>query len=289
MSITSPLPGRAGSVDFVDGYTRLFGIVGHPIRQVRSPQTVTFELRRRGINAILLPLHVLPEDFDSVFPPLLKLANLDGLVVTVPHKTAVPRHLDGIGPLGKFSGSVSILARTSDNCWVGEMFDGTGCVQALQKHGIGLTGQRILLLGAGGAGAAIAAALARTQPASLHVKEPDNGRRNRLRARLTGAFPALVLPDGMPQLDEIDVLINASPVGMLDADRMPIEVDRIPAHVAVLDAIMDPEETRLLHLAKACGCRTVPGRDMLDSQIVSAVDFMMATRTLQLGEVAYPT
>jgi shikimate dehydrogenase len=78
MNIITPRPQRAGSVDFVDGHTRLYGILGHPIEQVRSPETVTFELRRRGINAILVPLHVKPADFDEVFPRLLKLGNLDG-------------------------------------------------------------------------------------------------------------------------------------------------------------------------------------------------------------------
>lgn len=73
-------------VDYLSGKTRLFGIVGHPIEQVRSPEMVTAEMKRRGMDAILLPLHVLPDDFDTVLPQLLRLANLDGLVFTIPYK-----------------------------------------------------------------------------------------------------------------------------------------------------------------------------------------------------------
>lgn len=274
---TPPVP-RAGSVDFVDGRTRLYGILGHPIEQVRSPETVTFELRRRGINAILLPIHIDPADFDEVFPQLLKLRNLDGLVVTVPHKTAVYRHLDHLGPLATFSRGVSVIARSLDDRWIGEMFDGEGCVSAILKRGVALKGKRVQLLGAGGAGAAIAAALAIREPALLHISEPDAARSAAIRDQLDETFPGIPVRAGLAPLSEIDVLINASPVGMLDETRMPIEADRIPENVAVMDAIMDPDRTRLLRLAEDSGCTVVYGREMLDAQIAGACDFMLGAR-----------
>ena len=61
-------------VDYVSGKTRIFGIVGHPIEQVRSPEMFTAEFRRRGCDAILIPLHVLPDDFDATLPRLLRLS-----------------------------------------------------------------------------------------------------------------------------------------------------------------------------------------------------------------------
>lgn len=285
MNIHRPPPARAGSVDFVDGETRLYGIVGDPVRQARSPQTVTYELRKRSVNAILVPLHIAPKAFDEVFPQLLRLGNLDGLVVTVPHKPAALRNLGLIGPLAVFSDSVSVIARSRDERWVGEMFDGAGCVAAILKRGVQLTGMRVLLLGAGGAGAAIAAAVASETPASLAIRDPDEPRRRALQEKLAGAFPALRLIDAEPSLDEIDVLINASPVGMLEPDRMPIDVGAIPGHVAVMDAIMDPDQTRLLKLAEACGCRTIRGREMLDAQIVEACDFMLGARSLDADDI----
>jgi len=73
-------------VDYVSGRTRVFAIVGHPIAQVRSPEMFTAEFRRRGVDAILVPLHVLPEDFAVVLPQLQRLQNLGGLVFTIPYK-----------------------------------------------------------------------------------------------------------------------------------------------------------------------------------------------------------
>jgi shikimate dehydrogenase len=73
-------------VSFVSGRTKLFAIVGHPIEQVRSPEMVTAELQRRGHEAILIPIHVLPQDFDTVMPNLMKVENLFGLIFTIPYK-----------------------------------------------------------------------------------------------------------------------------------------------------------------------------------------------------------
>ena len=60
-------------VDYVSGRTRLFGIVGHPIEQVRSPEMITAELVARGHDAVLVPLHVMPDDFDACLPQLLRV------------------------------------------------------------------------------------------------------------------------------------------------------------------------------------------------------------------------
>ena len=69
---------NSGEVDYVNGKTCIFGIVGHPIEQVRSPEMITAELVSRGLNALMVPVHVLPADFDRVMPELLKLQNVDG-------------------------------------------------------------------------------------------------------------------------------------------------------------------------------------------------------------------
>ena len=73
-------------VDYVSGKTRVFGIVGDPIEQVRSPEMITAEMTRRGHDAVLVPMHVLQADFDDVLPRILRLRNLGGLVFTIPYK-----------------------------------------------------------------------------------------------------------------------------------------------------------------------------------------------------------
>jgi shikimate dehydrogenase len=271
-------PARAGSVDYVSGRTRLYGIVGHPISQARSPQTVTFELRRRGIDAVLVPLDVAPDVFDEVMPQLMKLGNLDGLVVTVPHKMRVVPHLTRIGPLAKLCGGVSILARCSGGEWIGEMFDGMGCVAAIERRGVLVAGLSAQVLGAGGAGAAIAIELARHAVSAVRLVDPQRDRARALEAAIAAAFPNVSVSVGPSRLDDIDLLINATPIGMLNPAAKPIPNDRIPPRVTVLDAVMDPDQTLLLKLAEESGCLAIRGREMLDSQIVGACDFLLATR-----------
>lgn len=274
----TPPSERAGEVDFVSGRTRLFGIVGHPIAQARSPQTVTHELRRRGADALLVPIEIAPDEFDAVFPQLLKLSNLDGLVITVPHKPRVLRYLDRVGPTAGLCGAASVLARARPGGWIGEMYDGIGCVGAIERRGVPVVGLAVQLLGAGGAGAAIAFELARRGVHTLRLVDPQPAKAETLASALAASFPQLAVRAGKSQLDDIDLLINASPAGMLDPDTAPIADRRIPPHVVVMDAVMDPDRTRLIAIADDSGCIAIRGREMLDSQIVRACDFLLAAR-----------
>jgi len=90
--VTGDRPASAppDEVDFVSGRTRVYGIVGDPIEQVRSPEMITAEFVRRGIDALMIPVHVRPADFDACLAQLKRVQNLDGLVFTIPYKrTAV--------------------------------------------------------------------------------------------------------------------------------------------------------------------------------------------------------
>jgi shikimate dehydrogenase len=81
---------------------------------------------------------------------------------------------------------------------------------------------------------------------------------------------------GEPTVDGVDVLLNASPVGMLDDTRLPLNVQALPSDLIVFDAIVKPEQTPLLALAESCGCRIVRGREMMLGQIPRIVDFLLA-------------
>jgi shikimate dehydrogenase len=74
-------------VDFIRGRSRMFGIVGDPIAQVRSPEMITWEFHRRGVDALLVPIHVPAADFDVLMPALMRMANFGGFVLTIPFKT----------------------------------------------------------------------------------------------------------------------------------------------------------------------------------------------------------
>jgi shikimate dehydrogenase len=266
----------AASIDqvtFVNGRTRLYGIVGDPIAQVRSPEMVTWAMQQRGMDAVLVPLHVRAADFDDVVPRLMRLANLDGLVFTIPFKARALALADALGPQARAVGALNALARDAAGRWHGEMFDGLGCVAALGRAGVRLAGARAMLLGAGGAGAAIGAALAAERPAALRIFDLDAARAARLAAIVAAASPSTAVTVGPPSVEDVDLLVNATPVGMLDDPRLPLEATRLPPSLAVLDAIVMPERTPLLALAEASGCRTVRGREMMRGQIGRIVGF----------------
>ncbi len=178
-------------VDYVSGKTRLYGIVGHPIEQVRSPEMFTAEFRRRGQDAILVPLHVLPDAFDIFLPQLLGLQNLGGLVFTIPYKVRACALADDLGEQARVVGAINALTRAADGRWHADIFDGLGCVEAFRRRGIGFAGKRVMLLGAGGAGSAIAVAIGFERPASLRIFDVDRERAEVLATKVARANPGV--------------------------------------------------------------------------------------------------
>lgn len=264
-------------VDFVNGRTRLYGIVGDPIAQVRSPEMVTWAMRRRGLDAVLVPIHVREAAFDDVLPRLMRVANLDGLIFTIPFKQRACGLADALGPQAREVGALNALARGPDGCWHGEMFDGLGCVEGLRRAGVTLAGRRVVLVGLGGAGAAIAAAIAAERPAAIRLFDLDAARCERSAAMVRAISPGTMVTVGPPQVEGADVLVNATPVGLLGDPRRPIDAASLPRSLVVLDAIVKPEITPLLAFAQAQGCRTVRGREMMRGQIARIVEFFEAT------------
>lgn len=280
-----PPPPRQPTTTLVTGATRLFGIIGNPIAQAKSPQVLTPALRARGLDAVLVPIDIAPTDLPTVFPALLRLGNLDGLVVTVPHKAAILPWLDRTGPRAKAAGAASVLARSADGAWLGELFDGTGCCTAIERRGVGIAGSVVQLLGAGGAGSAIAVEMLARAPAVLRVHDPDAQRLNALITRLSAQQSPVQLERG---LGPADILVNASPVGMQDPGACPVPATYLSPDLVVMDCVMDPDETALLRLAHAAGAFTVSGREMFDSQVDAVCDFFQHVNGALARDVVFP-
>jgi len=259
----------------------VFAIVGHPIAQVRSPEMVTAELRRRGHNAILIPLDVLPQDFDASLPHIMRAQNLDGLIFTIPFKQSACKLAAELGPQARFVGAINALGRRTDGAWVGEIFDGIGCVEAFRRNGQSFADRRVMLIGAGGAGRAVGLAIAHERPRSLSVFDIDETRARRLAEDALKVDPRIRSQAAAPTIEAIDILVNVSPVGMLGDPRTPIAVQPIPRDVIVFDAIVKPEETPLIALARRSGCQTILGREMMRGQISKIVDYFEALKGLR--------
>jgi len=260
-------------VDYISGATRLFAILGDPIVQVRSPEMITAEFRARGMDAILIPVHAPADRFEAVLCGLMAMGNLDGMILTIPFKATVVRHLDHIGAQARIVGAVNAAVRLPDGRWSGEIFDGIGCVAGITGAGHSFAGKRVHLIGAGGAGSAIGVAVAFERPALIRIFDPDANRAADLCARIARVDPGVITEVAPPDPKATDFILNASPVGMLGHGGNPVGTDDFPARVVVFDAIVKPEETPLLAAARRAGCATVGGRMMMRGQIARIVDF----------------
>lgn len=258
--------------DWLTGATRLFGIVGDPIVQVRSPQVVSDALRARGLNAVLLPVHVRPDDFDIVMAGLKQIANLDGLILTLPYKARGLKHIDSIGVEARNGGAINAMRRGADGRWHGEMFDGLGCLAALRGAGISPLGKRILLVGAGGAGAAIALAIVRHNPACLRIAEIDADRAAHLVQQIARIVPDLPVDLGPADPTGFDLVINASPLGMADCPQSPL-LCPAGAGSTVFDVVTKPDETQMMAAARANGALAIGGAAMVRGQVDLIADF----------------
>jgi shikimate dehydrogenase len=262
--------GDAGRI--VDGATRLYCIIGDPVAQTGSPRVFSARFRAAGRNAILVPFHVPDAAFETAVRGIMALANLDGIIVTVPYKTRMLQFADRILPTARTVGAINALRRDADGQWTGDMFDGRGMLRGLAARGHAAAGRKVMLIGAGGAGSAIACALAEAGAGSITLCDVDERKARALAARIAPLAPACTLRVGPATTDGIDLLVNASPVGMKPEDGLPAPLGKLAPHVVVADVVLK-DGTPLLRHAAACGCATVGGQAMLDGQVDEMLAF----------------
>jgi shikimate dehydrogenase len=142
----------------LSGATRLFPIIGDPIKYVESPMRLTRTFDERGYNGICVPMLVAADDLDAVMAGLTASRNVDGILVTMPHKFTAFAHCTTSSQRAKMLGVVSVIRRDLDGTWHGDMLVGLAFVKPQKDHGAEPEGARVLLVGAGGAGSAIAIA-----------------------------------------------------------------------------------------------------------------------------------
>ena len=257
----------------IDGATRLYAIVGNPIVQVKSPEVFSELFADAGMNAVMIPMHVLLERFEDSMRALMGIANLDGLVATVPYKAQAVRFANRLGPTASRIGAVNALRREPDGTWTGDMFDGAGFVRGAERRGGVLRGRRVALFGAGGAGSAIGCELAAAGVESLSIIDPQRERAAALAKTLRGAFLTCRVDAVEAVPSGVDMIVNASTVGMRDGDGLPGNIGPLTADTLVGDVVVSQEPTPLLRHAIRYGCRCINGRDMLNGQADALMSF----------------
>ena len=257
----------------ITGATRLYAIVGDPIVQARSPEVYTERFAAAGIDAVLVPAQVSAENFDTVMPALMALGNLDGLLVTSPFKARMVAYASRLGATATCIGALNALRREADGSWTGDMFDGAGFVRGIERKGERIRGRRVLMFGAGGAGSAIACALAGAGVESIAIVDLLDSRAEALASSLRAAFPDCELTTGTKP-EDADMIVNASTVGMRPGDGMPSDVGPLASDTLVGDVVICESNTAIIRHAVAHGCKWVNGRDMHSGQIDALMGFL---------------
>lgn len=256
----------------ISGATRLIGFLGDPVIHARSPQNANPLLAAAGHDAVVVPFHVPKARFDGAMPGIMALANLDGLVVTMPYKARLMPLLDEISGRARAVGAVNAARRTPEGRWIGDIFDGVGLVGAVEGLGVGLKGAKVGLVGAGGAGAAIAFALAEAGVSSLAIDDRDHDRAADLARRVAAFGPATPVA-GTFAVADLDLLVHATPVGMAPGDGLALDITGLTSRTAVVDIVTKPM-TPLLEAAAARGCRHAGGGAMVAAQTRAILGFL---------------
>ncbi|MCH7478808.1 MAG: shikimate dehydrogenase [SAR324 cluster bacterium] len=256
----------------IDGATRIYGILGHPVRSSLSPAMHNAAFRALGINAAYVPFPVSPEHFPEVVRALL-LAGVSGFNLTVPHKIAILPLLADITPEARAIGAVNTV-RCENGSMAATNTDAEGFRLSLERDlAWQPAGKRVLLLGAGGAARAIAFSLLQAGLGELGIANRTPARAEALAAdcRLAQAGakgPAQpgttvgALELGATAGWAPDLLVNATSVGMGDG-KNPVELVGLKVREAVLDIVYTPAETPLLAEAARLGLARANGLGML--------------------------
>jgi shikimate dehydrogenase len=260
--------------NILDGATRVHFIVGDPIAQVKSPAGVTQAYQERGHNAMVMPAHVVPSALATWVAGVSLARNVDGIIVTVPHKFASFALCATTSERAAFLRTVNTMRRNANGSWHGDMFDGLGFVQAMRDQACPPEGKKALLVGAGGAGSAIAHALVMAGVSALAIHDEDTARRTSLVDRLAGLNQCPVL-HGNADPSGFDIVVNATPVGMKEFDPYPLDIHKLEKTMFVGCVITAPAITPLIAAARAKGCATITGAHMFGRVRDLMVDFLL--------------
>jgi shikimate 5-dehydrogenase len=258
----------------LNGETRLFPIIGDPIVYVKSPERLTSGFAARGHNGICIPMQVPEDALEYVMQGLASIPNVDGLLVTMPHKFAAYRYCTTSSKQSRLLQVVSVMRRNADSSWHGDILDGLAFVKAQRDHGAQPQGARVLLLGAGGAGSAIAVALLESGVRELIIHDTNAARVAELLTLVADIGHGRTTA-GPPDPTNCDLVCNATPMGMAEGDPLPIASDLLTPSMFVGDVIAGHGETAFVSAARAAGCKIANGDHMVEAAQEMMLDFML--------------
>ena len=257
----------------LSGKTTLIAHIGYPTEAFKAPMIYNPWFDAQGIDARVVPMGVKPADYPAALPLIMRMSNVRGALITMPHKVTTLGLVDELSPTAQIAGACNAVLKRADGSLLGDMFDGAGFVRGVERKGRSLRGARVLVSGAGGVGSAIAASIAAAGAAELMLYDARLESADALAGRLRQHYPQLVVRTGSNDPAGWDVIVNATPLGMKPSDPLPFDIDRIDSGTFVGEVVMKAEFTPLLEAARAKGCAVQVGTDMLFEQIPAYLEF----------------
>ncbi len=257
----------------ISGTTRLYGLVGDPLSTAKSPRLLNQLFIEQRADAVCVPFCIKAEDLSAFVTGARAMGNLSGMLITMPHKQRMLAFVDELDSTARQAGALNVIRCQADGRWVGTISDGVGCVLGMQWEGHHPANKSVLLVGAGGAGRAIAFAIASAGASKLTISDVDEHRAKDLAASVA-AETGCTARSGSSDPHGFQIVINATPLGMKANDAMPVDPQRLAPGTIVVDIINAPEPTPLLRAAQARGCRTQDGGPMHQGQALYALRFL---------------
>jgi shikimate dehydrogenase len=264
----------------LSGRTKLLGVIGYPIAHSLSPRihNAAFAVGNNDTGEAeyaYVAMAVRPERLPAAVAGLAALGFV-GFNVTMPHKEMILPLVDELDETARLVGAVNTVVVGEEGLLRGLNTDGSGFVEACGKVGVSFAGRRVLIVGAGGAAAAVAVAVLGEGASRLYVANRTARKAGELRAKLSEvALGAEVLACTIDEVggvaEEAEVLINATYLGMKEGDPLPFPAGSLSPEKVVCDAVyLAGRETELIRRAREAGARVVPGGRMLLYQGVQA-------------------
>ena len=257
----------------IDGNTELIAHIGYPTHSFKSPLIYNPYFEQESINALVVPMGCQTAHYPEFLKSVFNLSNIRGALITMPHKVTTVGLLDEVTPTVKVAGACNAVKRDERGRLVGDMFDGAGFVRGVKRKGFALQGKRVLVVGCGGVGSAIAASLAAEQITAISLFDVNTASCEGLGQRLQSEYPQIKVETGSNDPEGHDLVVNATPMGMNEGDPLPMDVSRIAPETFVGEVVMRQEMTAFLQAAKNRGCKVQVGSDMLFEQIPAYLEY----------------
>lgn len=257
----------------ISGKTKITGLFGWPVEHSMSPAMHNEAFRHLGLDLCYVAFPVRPEMLGEAVKAVRAL-DLQGVNVTVPHKEKVIPFLDKVDEEALFIGAVNTILN-SGGVLKGYNTDGRGFMESLKEADISAEGKNVLIIGAGGASRAISYYLSE-KASRLYLFDIDNNKVKRLADDLSRIRKNISFKDNLKDLNAVDIVVNATPLGLKESDPYPVDIALISPDMVVCDLIY--KQTPLLAAASQKGCKTLDGLGMLLHQGALAFEIWTGTK-----------